>query len=107
MRPFRLGVPLILLACTGDTERAGTIQQRIVGGTTDKHHTNVVMILQRSSPTANDLAFICTGSVVAPHVVVTAAHCIDPARVGEGVFSVFVGNDIDDSTQFSDPKRMR
>ena len=82
-------------------ERLGTTRQSVIAGTSDKHDPAVVMIMQRPSSSPTDLAFICTGSVVAPHVVLTAAHCIDRKGVGQGELSVFLGNDLDDSTQFS------
>lgn len=100
------GAPFILLACVSPgVDPIGTNRQAVVGGTRDTHDPAVVMILQRPTAGSNDVAIICTGAVVSPHVVLTAAHCIDPAAVGDGVFSVFLGDDVDDSAQFGDAKR--
>ena len=36
---------------------------------------------------------MCTGEIISPHVVLTAAHCVDPATVGTGAKTiVFIGS---------------
>jgi secreted trypsin-like serine protease len=38
---------------------------------------------------------LCTGEVISPHVILTAAHCVDPKTVGTGgKLKVFLGNDL-------------
>jgi MYXO-CTERM domain-containing protein len=62
----------------------------IVGGDTDVGDP-AVMLIQAHVPGAAD-AHICSGSLVSPHVIMTAAHCVDPATVGTGAtFLVFDG----------------
>lgn len=47
---------------------------------------------------------LCSGFVVAPRLVLTAAHCVAPVAVGEGAtFSLFLGSDLGDPAQASAP----
>jgi V8-like Glu-specific endopeptidase len=70
----------------------------IIGGTNDTGDPAVVMIIAQGSGSTG--ASICSGSVVSPHVVLTAAHCVSPQVVGSSVtFMVFTGTDINDSAQ--------
>ncbi len=63
---------LALSACVGDLEEAGgggRNAKAIVNGTLDPGDDNVVALLDHGSP-------FCSGTLVAPQVVVTAAHCV-------------------------------
>jgi MYXO-CTERM domain-containing protein len=64
----------------------GERTQSIINGTTDSGDPAVVMVL--SQVPGSMYASLCTGEVVSPHVVLTAAHCVDPAVVGTGAKSV-------------------
>src|SRR5579871_1800958 len=67
-----------------------------IGGTTDPNDPAVVLVIAQS----NQGSSLCTGEVISPHVVLTAAHCVDPAVVGNGnTFSIFLGYDINDNAQ--------
>jgi MYXO-CTERM domain-containing protein len=69
----------------------GELDQPIIGGTVDNGDPGVVLVIADDGKGGESL---CTGEVVSPHVVFTAAHCVDPASVGNGnSFYVFTGSD--------------
>lgn len=71
----------------------------IVGGTRDTGDPAVVEVVYRQ-----DGFRLCTGTVIAPHVVLTAAHCVDEAVIGTFPAEIFTGDDVDDPTQYSDDR---
>ncbi|MBX3182770.1 MAG: trypsin-like serine protease [Polyangiaceae bacterium] len=80
MRPsLALLVPALLLACSSERElprEPGTLQSPIVGGVLDDGagaHPHVVMLSGGGS--------ICSGTLVAPNLVLTAWHCVAPMAV--------------------------
>ena len=89
-RPLLVGLPLVagLLAVTGcaapddsDIEDVGTSEDAIKGGYADPNDPNVVGIYSINS------GGICSGSLIAPNLVLTARHCVAPVlnEVGGGV----------------------
>ena len=78
-----------LAACSAPAS-IDSVSQGIINGTDDTGDPGVVMVLAQVPNSMN--ASLCTGEVVSPHVVLTAAHCVDPATVGAGAqFVVFTG----------------
>ncbi len=73
--------------------------QAIVGGTLTTGDPGVVMLVAST----NGGEAWCTAEIVSPHVVMTAAHCVSPAEVGQvNRFDVFIGSDINDNQQAGD-----
>jgi secreted trypsin-like serine protease len=71
-------------------DAAGVDEQSIIGGTTDPGDPSVLAIFVHA-PGASS-GSLCTGTVIGPHTVLTAAHCVSPALVGTGqVFELLSG----------------
>ncbi|HEX8951053.1 MAG TPA: trypsin-like serine protease [Polyangia bacterium] len=88
-----------LAACSAPAA-VDSVSQAIVNGSTDNADPAVVMVLAHMPGSQN--ASLCTGEIVSPHVVLTAAHCLDPALVGTGsVFNVFTGTTPNASTSMA------
>jgi secreted trypsin-like serine protease len=70
----------------------GESQEAIVGGTADTGDPGVMLVIFDQGAQG---ASLCTGELLSPHVIMTAAHCVDPAVVGKtGTFKVFPGNNL-------------
>src|SRR5262249_1143305 len=68
----------------------GSNDEDIIGGVTDSGDPSVVAIFAHQ-PGATSGA-VCTGSVISPTTVLTAAHCVHPAVAGAGnQFDVYTG----------------
>jgi V8-like Glu-specific endopeptidase len=68
-----------LLSCGPATvEEVSSSSSALIGAPADTADPAVVAVLA----TTPSNFFLCSGTVVAPHVVLTAAHCLSPARVG-------------------------
>jgi hypothetical protein len=75
---------LLVLACGGDPR--GVVRRPIVGGTDDAGDAAVVALVSSGGATW------CTGTLVAPRVVLTAAHCGIDARTVFDYRAVFGGD---------------
>jgi secreted trypsin-like serine protease len=79
-------------ACVAPTPVASD-SPAIINGTNDTDDPAVVLVLAQVPNSMN--ASLCTGEIISPHVVLTAAHCVDPATVGTGAqFIVFTGQQL-------------
>jgi secreted trypsin-like serine protease len=73
-------------------EEAGAFDP-IIGGRIDYRDPAIVAIFARSDPSSADGA-LCTGSLIAPRAILTAAHCVHPGYVPEtAVFEVYTATD--------------
>lgn len=80
-----------LLACEPVAEPTGHTAAGIIGGSPDEGDPAVVLLAAYSPDlTVLDL---CTATLVAPDVLLTAAHCVDEPQHPDWGFGVFVGSD--------------
>jgi len=87
-------------ACTAAPHVAEHTQS-IINGTTDSGDPAVVLVI--SQVPGSQVGNLCTGEIIAPHVVLTAAHCVDPNVVGSGAkFVVFTGTTLSSTAPTSD-----
>ncbi|WP_437580813.1 S1 family peptidase [Sorangium sp. So ce887] len=84
----------ILSACTGEVDdlpltETDATPAGIIGGTIDEGDPAVAML----QITHGDSSTICTASVIAPKVLLTAAHCVQPDMVEGATVRAFFGTD--------------
>jgi len=85
---------LAFAACTGAPPEVDSQVHSIINGTTDNDDPAVVLVAAQMP--GSQSGSLCTGEIIAPHVVLTAAHCVSPATVGAGAkFVVFTGTVLD------------
>jgi secreted trypsin-like serine protease len=94
--PRALAALLALAAgCTSTIEPA-VFSRRIVGGTETSGDPAIVLLIAQKP--GSQLATLCTATIISPHVLLTAAHCVSAAAIGEGMqFSVYLGASIDNA----------
>ena len=84
-----------MLACAPALEPS-VVSQPIVGGNTDTGDPGVVVMIAQQP--GSMLGSLCSASIVSPHTVLTAAHCVSPAIVGATAeFAVYLGPDINNA----------
>ncbi len=105
MKQRLLAVSLALCACQAPPEppeETHSTSTPIIDGDPDTDDPAVVLILMQNQTNGAK----CSGTVVAPHVIATAAHCVHPdvlATLGADVaIYVFTGTDVNDPQQLDD-----
>jgi secreted trypsin-like serine protease len=93
-RAFFALLPLLLPACAGPNAAPEAVSEAaspIIGGTATTGDPAVVLLV--SYPADESVLATCTAAVIAPTVLITAAHCVDPGTHGGHTFGVFTGPD--------------
>ncbi len=85
---------LFFAACAPQPSFIHSQSSPIIGGTNDTGDPGVVLL----QATVQGGYSLCSAEIVSPHVVMTAAHCVDPDTVGQvQSFDVFFGSDVNGS----------
>jgi hypothetical protein len=96
---------LSLIGCAGETsivENEGEASAELRGGTVVTGAPGLVDIKREGGKSVSDADYDCTGSMIAPNVVLTAAHCMgDVAETSE------IMGSIDVTIRYFDPKNGR
>lgn len=84
---------LLTMGCVGETAApASLLRQAIVGGSLDTTSTNVFIIDMRFD---NGETGLCTATLISARSLLTAAHCVDPARAGATSVTIRASNKAD------------
>lgn len=77
-----MAATLAALACSATAdEQAGKRAQAIANGTADVSHQNVFLLVRESQ----DSGALCTATLIAPNLLLTARHCVSPSAGDEHV----------------------
>jgi V8-like Glu-specific endopeptidase len=89
LRRTLFGFVWVCVAGCGGTGLTQTAADEVVAGTVDTADPAVVAVLAYA-PNGTGTS-LCTGTLIAPRVVLTAAHCVETSAGEPRVFRVFVG----------------
>lgn len=79
-------------------EELGAASQDIINGTDDQGDPAIVSIYAKVA--GQEGGFLCTGTIISPTVVLTAAHCVDPKELGgEATFTVITDWNLRDGVE--------
>jgi|CXWL01.1.fsa_nt_gi hypothetical protein len=97
MRAPLLSTLLVLaVACQGGSgDETQTLRQAIVGGQLDTTSTHVFIIDMQFN---NAQTGLCTATLISARSLLTAAHCVDPERVGATSVTIRASNKADANT---------
>ena len=90
MRSSLVAIAALLVSCAArDPDPTDRRSSAVIGGAADATHGAVVAVLDGPLDAPHD---VCSGVVVGPRVVVTAAHCL--TELADPVFHVQLGADV-------------
>jgi Trypsin len=94
----RLFLVLLLTSCAPTAPEAEApppaagLSRAVVGGTEAPEDAAVVaLVARRTRCTGESLTLLCSGALIAPDVVLTAAHCLDIFGTEGAYYEVFLG----------------
>lgn len=93
-------VPLVLaMAACSPPPSPGEENAAIVGGSNETAAEDPGVVVIVAQVPSSMTATLCSASVVSPHVLLTAAHCLLPSEVGAGAqFFVYTGTSLQFAT---------
>ncbi len=102
---FQLGCGPLEESSADAVDDSTTVESKIINGTDDSGDPAIVAIFAKLK--GKDSGGLCTGTVISPTVVLTAAHCVDPAAFqGEQVESFTVITDWNLTDGIADDARL-
>lgn len=76
-----LGAAIVASGCSASGEHTSTRAQAIAGGKPDYSHANVFLLASHFKGSGG----LCTATLIAPNLLLTARHCVSPSSSHEGV----------------------
>ena len=95
-----VGLSCALLVATGcDAPGVDTAARPLVGGALEEGYPGAVALLADIDGAGSGQEVFCSGTLVSPRVVATAAHCIDEAGANPEITAFFGANAYGDGTR--------